>query len=106
MARLPELDFEAEAGRICDQLRESTLRKLRRRGLVVAISGGIDSSVCAALAVRAVGKERVFGLLRQVNTNHTFVHPCLSRSPRLLQVNPDTPCTQHRVGVLQPVSML
>jgi NAD+ synthase len=31
--------------------------------LVVAISGGVDSSVCAALAVRAMGRERVFGLL-------------------------------------------
>jgi NAD+ synthase len=30
---------------------------------VVAISGGIDSSVCAALAVRALGRERVFCLL-------------------------------------------
>jgi NAD+ synthase len=29
----------------------------------VAVSGGIDSSVCAALAVRALGKERVLGLL-------------------------------------------
>jgi NAD+ synthase len=31
--------------------------------LVVAVSGGIDSSVCAALAVRAVGKERVFCIM-------------------------------------------
>src|SRR5690606_1209508 len=29
----------------------------------VAISGGIDSSVCAALAVESVGAKRVFGLL-------------------------------------------
>ena len=36
---------------------------LRRRGFVVAISGGVDSAVCAALAVRAVGAPRVFALL-------------------------------------------
>jgi NAD+ synthase len=35
---------------------------LRRRGAIVAMSGGIDSSVCAALAVRALGPNRVFGL--------------------------------------------
>ncbi|MBX3703173.1 MAG: NAD(+) synthase [Steroidobacteraceae bacterium] len=58
------LDFDcgAEADRIARRLRE-ILRELSRRGLVVAMSGGIDSSVCAALAVRAVGKDRVFGLL-------------------------------------------
>lgn len=35
----------------------------RRRGAVVALSGGVDSSVCAALAVRALSVEKVFGLL-------------------------------------------
>jgi NAD+ synthase len=56
------LDLEAEADRIAGWMRDA-LRGMRRRGLVVAMSGGIDSSVCAALAVRAVGRERVFGLL-------------------------------------------
>jgi NAD+ synthase len=63
MARMPELDYAAEADRISERLREITLKTLRRRGLVVAMSGGIDSSTCAALAVRALGPERVFGLL-------------------------------------------
>ena len=57
-----ELDLEAEADRIADRLRDAT-RRLRRRGLVVAISGGIDSSCCAALAVRALGAQRVLGLI-------------------------------------------
>ena len=43
---------------------KSILRsKIRRRGLVVAMSGGIDSSVSAALSVKALGKDKVFGLL-------------------------------------------
>jgi NAD+ synthase len=63
MAKLPKLDYEAEAERTGERLREITLKTLRRRGLVVAMSGGIDSSVCAALAVRALGAGRVFGLL-------------------------------------------
>jgi NAD+ synthase len=57
-----DIDLNAEAGRIASRLRE-ILRELSRRGLVVAMSGGIDSSVCAALAVRAVGRDKVFGLL-------------------------------------------
>ena len=58
-----DIDLEAEAERIATRLREATAHVLRRRGLVVAISGGIDSSCCAALAVRAVGPDRVFGLV-------------------------------------------
>ncbi len=57
-----DLDLEQEADRISDLLRTS-LRTMRRRGLVVAVSGGIDSSTCLALAVRAVGPKRVFALL-------------------------------------------
>jgi NAD+ synthase len=56
------LDYEAEANRISVRIRES-LRELGRRGLVVAVSGGIDSSVCAALAVRALGPSRVFCMM-------------------------------------------
>ncbi|WP_223646751.1 NAD(+) synthase [Corallococcus sp. EGB] len=58
-----ELDWEAKAASLSDGLKEAVLKKLRKRGLVVAISGGIDSACVAALAVRALGPDRVFGLL-------------------------------------------
>jgi len=58
-----KLDEAAEIAKITERLRELLRNHLHRRGLVVAISGGVDSAVCAALAVRAVGSERVFGLL-------------------------------------------
>ena len=57
------IDYEREAERIGKRVREALRHDLHRRGLVVAISGGIDSAVCAALAVRAVGPNKVFGLL-------------------------------------------
>jgi len=37
--------------------------ELRRRGVVVGLSGGIDSSVVTTLAVRALGPERVLAIL-------------------------------------------
>ena len=58
-----EIDCEAEANDISAKLRALVGRELRKRGLVVAISGGIDSSVCAALAVRALGNQRVQALI-------------------------------------------
>lgn len=57
------LDFAAEIERIASGVRRALSTELNRRGLVVAISGGIDSSVSAALAVRAVGAKKVHGLL-------------------------------------------
>ena len=57
-----ELDAEAEASRIAASLREQVLGTLRRRGAVVGISGGIDSSIVAALCARAFGKDKVLGL--------------------------------------------
>ena len=60
-ARL-RIDPEAETRRIAAALREQLGSVLGRRGLVVAMSGGVDSSVCAGLAVHAVGPQRVFGL--------------------------------------------
>jgi len=58
-----QLDEAAEVARIAARLREILRTDLHRRGLIIAISGGIDSAVCAALCVQAVGKEKVFGLL-------------------------------------------
>lgn len=55
--------LEAEATFIARWLRETVGGTLRRKGCVVAMSGGIDSTVCTALAVRALGRERVLGLM-------------------------------------------
>lgn len=57
-----QLDPEQETERITAGIRSIMKNHLKRRGLVVALSGGIDSSVTAALAVRALGRSRVFGL--------------------------------------------
>ncbi len=57
------IDARAEIDRIATWLRGQLLGNLRRRGAVLGLSGGVDSSVVAALCVRALGKERVLGLL-------------------------------------------
>lgn len=58
-----QLDLEKKTEELAEALERSVIHDLRRRGVVVAVSGGIDSACVAALAVRALGKERVFGLL-------------------------------------------
>lgn len=61
-SRPPTLDPAEESRRIAEWLRLRLGDDLKRRGLVVGMSGGVDSSVCAALAVRAVGAARVLAL--------------------------------------------
>lgn len=56
------LDCASETEKICAKINEFLSGDLKRRGLVVGISGGIDSSVTLALAVKALGKQRVFAL--------------------------------------------
>jgi NAD+ synthase len=56
------IDSAREVAAISDAIRTALKDKLRKRGLVVGISGGIDSSLTAALCARAVGRDRVIGL--------------------------------------------
>ena len=63
LANYVKLDYQAEIDKISSRIRAMLRESLHRRGLVVAISGGIDSSVCAALAVSAIGAKRVYGIL-------------------------------------------
>ena len=58
-----EIDCSAEVDRISQWMVDAVGQQLHRRGVVLGLSGGVDSSVCAALAVRALGEKKVFGLL-------------------------------------------
>jgi NAD+ synthase len=48
---------------IVTRLKDDILVRFRRNGAVIGISGGIDSSVCLALAVKAFGMEKVLGIM-------------------------------------------
>ena len=57
------IDAAAVSAAIESEIRDIVLLRLNRKGVVVAISGGIDSSVVAALCFRALGSPRVLGLM-------------------------------------------
>jgi NAD+ synthase len=57
------IDCAAEADRIAKVMVDLVAGQQRRRGVIIALSGGVDSSVCGALAVRAFGANKVFGLM-------------------------------------------
>ena len=52
----------ADVAFIVHEIQRIVRTVLRRQGVVVAVSGGIDSAVCAALCTRAMGQDRVLAL--------------------------------------------
>ena len=57
-----KLNSEAEVERICSFIVKQ-VREFKRGGIVMGLSGGIDSALCAAMSVRALGKDKVLGLI-------------------------------------------
>jgi len=57
------LDPAKEVEEILSRLKENVAKKLRKRGAIVGISGGIDSSVVLALCAKAFGPDRVLGVM-------------------------------------------
>ena len=61
-------DIGCAVTRMKDLIRQ-TLWASGAKGVVVGISGGIDSAVAAAVAVRAIGPENVFGVHMPVSSS-------------------------------------
>ena len=57
------IDPVKEVGEITSKLKENVAKKLKKRGAIVGISGGIDSSVVLALCAKTFGPERVLGVM-------------------------------------------
>jgi NAD+ synthase len=57
--KLLDIDPAVEIGRIAEHVRDLVFKQLRKRGAVIGVSGGIDSSVVACLCARALGSERI-----------------------------------------------
>ena len=57
-----DIDTAKTATDIAAKLKKAVLGDLKKKGLVVGISGGIDSSASVSLAVKALGPDKVFGV--------------------------------------------
>jgi len=57
-----KIDCVAEAQRISSFIRKQ-VADMRKGGAVIGLSGGIDSALSAELCVRALGKDKVLGLI-------------------------------------------
>lgn len=57
------IDSVSEGHRICEFIEEQVRVKFKRKGVVVGLSGGVDSALLACLCVRALGADNVRGLI-------------------------------------------
>ena len=56
-------NLERSVNDICDFIKNEISNKFQRSGAIIGLSGGIDSAVTAALCVKAIGPEKVLGLI-------------------------------------------
>ena len=59
---VPELDYEKASDEIVEFIRK-VVNDARCEGVVLGLSGGVDSSLVATLCVKALGNSRVLGVL-------------------------------------------
>jgi NAD+ synthase len=57
-----KIDCKSEVERICSFIHQQMI-SMRRDGIVIGLSGGVDSALSAALCVKALGKEKVLALI-------------------------------------------
>lgn len=57
-----KIDTSSEIEKIIKIIHHQVRTILRKKGIIIGVSGGIDSSVCAALCAKALGKENILAL--------------------------------------------
>jgi NAD+ synthase len=65
-----KIDPVKEVEKITSKLKDDVTKKLKKRGAVVGISGGIDSSVVLALCAKTFGPDRVLGVMMPENDSN------------------------------------
>lgn len=65
-----KIDPAKEFEKISSKLRDDVAKKLKKRGTVIGISGGIDSSVVLAICAKTFGPDRVLGVMMPENDSN------------------------------------
>ncbi len=59
---LLNINPEIESKRLEEFVKVSVNKKLKKKGVIIGLSGGIDSSLCGAICTKALGKDNVIGI--------------------------------------------
>lgn len=86
VSNLPKINVEKTKEKIIKFIQE-TVSKANADGIVIGISGGIDSAVSAYLASEAIGSEKVFGVLMPSETTPTEDKIHANELVKILNIN-------------------
>ena len=84
-----KLESKSEVERICEFIRLE-LRDMKRDGIIVGLSGGIDSALCAALCVKALGKDKVLGLILPEKESNSVSAEYATKHAQILDIETET----------------
>jgi NAD+ synthase len=75
-----------EARKTADFVAECVTSVYRRKGVIIGLSGGVDSAVMSAIAVQAVGKDKVVGLVLPENESNPVSRQYAVRHAEILGI--------------------
>ena len=75
-----------EIKKVADFVADQVYKVYRRRGVVVGLSGGVDSAVMTEIAVRAIGKEKVVGLILPDKESNPLSRLCAKKHAEALGI--------------------
>ncbi|MCK4385728.1 MAG: NAD(+) synthase, partial [candidate division Zixibacteria bacterium] len=84
------IDPENVFQEICEFTRKVVFDEFRKEGVVVGLSGGIDSSLVSTLSVKALGKENVLGVILPEKESNPISQAYANRLAKKLEIRTET----------------
>ncbi len=85
-----DLDPAKVCEEICEFTRKVVFDQLKREGVVVGLSGGIDSTLVSTLSVKALGKENVLGVILPEKESDPISQVYANRLAERLEIQTET----------------
>ena len=85
-----DIDPENVFQEICEFTRKVVFDEFKKEGVVVGLSGGIDSSLVSTLSVKALGKENVLGVILPEKESNPISQAYANRLAKKLEIRTET----------------
>ena len=84
------IDVQKTCQEICDFTKHHVFNRFKKEGAVVGLSGGLDSALTVSLCVRALGREKVLGVILPERESSPQSLPYAKRLAEKLKIETET----------------